>query len=71
MEEVLVIFIQLFFEVGVQFFGSPGINVSASYHQRFTNAGELFINYGTPAANSTIQRVVVKYVLRFGSGSGT
>lgn len=52
-------------------FGSPGINVSASYHQRFTNAGELFINYGTPAANSTIQRVVVKYVLRFGSGSGT
>ena len=52
-------------------FGSPGINVSASFHQRFANAGELFINYGTPAASSTIQRVVVKYVIRFGSGSGT
>ncbi len=52
-------------------FGSPGIDVSASYHKRFSNAGELFVNYGTPAASSTIQRVVVKYVLRFGSGSGT
>ncbi len=52
-------------------FGTPGLNLAGSYHRRFANASELFINYGTPAANSTLQRVIVKYVLRLGGGAGT
>ena len=51
-------------------FASPGINLAGSFHRRFKNDSELFINYGTPAANSTLQRFVLKYVLRLGGGAG-
>lgn len=51
-------------------FASPGINLAGSFHRRFKNDSELFLNYGTPAANSTLQRFVLKYVLRFGGGAG-
>jgi hypothetical protein len=49
----------------------PGLNLAASLHQRFRNDSELFINYGTPAANQTLQRLIVKYLVRIGSGAGT
>ncbi len=52
-------------------FGVPGLDLAANYHRRFANNGELFLNYGTPAANSTVQRIIVKYVLRLGSAAGT
>ncbi len=52
-------------------FSSPGVNLAASYHQRFANDSELFVNYGTPSASATLQRVIVKYVYRFGSAAGT
>jgi len=52
-------------------FAAPGINLSAAYHQRFRNSSEVFINYGTPAASTTIQRWIVKYLIRVGSGAGT
>ncbi|MBV8750837.1 MAG: hypothetical protein JO103_14115 [Candidatus Eremiobacteraeota bacterium] len=52
-------------------FAQPGVNLAGSFHHRFRNDGELFINYGTPAAPTTLQRVVVKYVLRTGGGAGT
>ena len=52
-------------------FASPGINLAGSFHRRFANDSELFLNYGTPAANSTLQRFVLKYILRFGGGAGT
>jgi hypothetical protein len=52
-------------------FAQPGVNLSASLHHRFKNDSELFFNYGTPAAPTTLQRVVLKYVLRIGGGSGT
>jgi hypothetical protein len=42
-----------------------------SYHMRFKNDSELFLNYGTPAATSTLDRVLLKYLVRFGSGAGT
>jgi hypothetical protein len=52
-------------------FGQPGVNLAASFHHRFKNDSELFFNYGTPAAATTLQRVVLKYVLRTGGGAGT
>ncbi|MBC5800520.1 MAG: hypothetical protein GIX03_06615 [Candidatus Eremiobacteraeota bacterium] len=52
-------------------FALPGLNLAASYHRRFRNDSELFVNYGTPAATATLQRVIVKYVFRTGSGAGT
>ncbi|MDQ2909087.1 MAG: hypothetical protein M3R44_07045 [Candidatus Eremiobacteraeota bacterium] len=52
-------------------FALPGVNLAASYHRRFPSGSELFVNYGTPAAAATLQRIIVKYVLRLGSGAGT
>lgn len=52
-------------------FGAPGLNLAANFHRRFKNASEIFVNYGTPAADATVQRVIVKYVLRLGSAAGT
>ncbi len=52
-------------------FAAPGINLAGSYHRRFKNDSELFVNYGTPAANVTLERWIVKYLVRFGSGAGT
>ena len=52
-------------------FSLPGVNLAASYHRRFANDSELFVNYGTPSATATLQRVIVKYVYRFGSAAGT
>jgi hypothetical protein len=52
-------------------FSVPGVNLAASFHRRFGNDSELFVNYGTPAASQTLQRVIVKYVLRLGSAAGT
>jgi hypothetical protein len=52
-------------------FGTPGLNLAAAYHQRFKNQSEIFINYGTPAANATLDRLIVKYLIRLGSGAGT
>jgi hypothetical protein len=52
-------------------FALPGLNLAASYHRRMGNGNELFINYGTPAATATLDRVIVKYLLRIGGGAGT
>jgi hypothetical protein len=52
-------------------FGTPGMNVAASYHVKFKSGNELFVNYGTPAATTTLDRVIVKYLMRFGGGAGT
>jgi hypothetical protein len=52
-------------------FAQRGVNLAGSFHHRFKNDSELFVNYGTPAAPATLQRVVVKYVLRTGGGAGT
>lgn len=47
------------------------MNLAANYHRRFANNSEVFVNYGTPAATATVQRLIVKYVLRLGSAAGT
>jgi hypothetical protein len=52
-------------------FAQPGVNLAGSFHHRFKNDSELFVNYGTPASPVTLQRFIVKYVLRTGGGAGT
>jgi hypothetical protein len=52
-------------------FAQPGVNLAGSLHHRFKNDSELFVNYGTPASPVTLQRLIVKYVLRTGGGAGT
>ncbi len=47
----------------------PGTNISMSYHRRFSR-GDLFVNFGTPAASNTLHRLIVKYLFRIGSHSG-
>jgi len=51
-------------------FAVPGTNLAAAFHRRFPS-GELFINYGTPAAPYTINRLIVKYLFRVGGDAGT
>lgn len=51
-------------------FAVPGLNFAASYHRRF-QSGDLYVNYGTPSANTTLNRLVVKYVFHVGGVSGT
>lgn len=45
-----------------------GRNLTGSLRHRFRNGNELFVNYGTPAANSTLDRLIVKYLVRVGGG---
>jgi hypothetical protein len=48
-----------------------GRNFAASFHELFHNGNTLYISYGTPAASQTLSRLVVKYILNYGDGSGT
>ncbi|HZT12040.1 MAG TPA: hypothetical protein VFA29_04530 [Candidatus Baltobacteraceae bacterium] len=48
-----------------------GTNLAIGYHRRFTSGNELFADYGTPSAYSTLRRFIVKYVLRTGGDAGT
>ena len=50
-------------------FATPGRNLAASLRRRFGNGNELFVNYGTPAANTTLDRWIVKYLLRLGGSN--
>ncbi len=52
-------------------YATPGGNLAISFHKRFANLNELFFDYGTPAANNTLNRWLVKYVLHFGGATGT
>lgn len=51
-------------------FAAPGVNVALSYHERFRNQDNLYVEYGTPAASLTLHRFIVKYVFHAG-GAGT
>ncbi len=52
------------------FVTQPGNNFAFGFHTRTKN-GDIFINYGSPAANYTLNRLIVKYVFRAGSAEGT
>jgi hypothetical protein len=56
---------------GLGGFAAPGTNLALSFHERFANLDELFVDYGTPAAYKTLHRLIVKFVFHAGGGSGT
>jgi hypothetical protein len=49
-------------------FALPGVDLAISYQERFHNQDRLFVEYGSPGSNRTLQRVIVKYVLHIGNG---
>lgn len=51
-------------------FALPGLNVAAAYHLQL-RSGDLYVNYGSPSAIATLNRLIVKYVFRAGGDAGT
>jgi hypothetical protein len=49
----------------------PGVNFAVSFRQLFKNGNSLYLSFGTPAANQTLNRFIAKYILTSGSGTGT
>jgi hypothetical protein len=49
-------------------FATPGKNVAVALRKRFHGGNELFVDYGTPAASTTLNRLIVKYLVRVGGG---
>lgn len=53
------------------FVPQAGTNVAFAYHRRFGNGDEVFLNYGTPAAYTTLDRFIVKFVFHVNGDAGT
>jgi len=49
-------------------FASAGEDLAVSYHRRFRNQNQLYVEYGSPASYTTLQRFIIKYVYHFGAG---
>ena len=52
-------------------FAIPGNNIAVSFHERFANLDELYVEYGSPAYFETLHRLIVKFVFHAGGGTGT
>jgi len=48
----------------------PGFNLAAALHVRMKD-GDLYVNFGSPSALTTLDRTIIKYVLRIGGDAGT
>jgi hypothetical protein len=48
-----------------------GSNLAFGFHDRFRGGNELYVDYGTPAAPATLNRLLVKYVFHAGADEGT
>ncbi len=48
-----------------------GTDLALAYQQRFPSGDQLYVNYGTPAAASTLDRLIVKFVFHAGGDTGT
>jgi hypothetical protein len=48
-----------------------GTDIALAYHQLFRGGDELYVNYGTPAAASTLDRFIVKFIFHAGGQLGT
>jgi hypothetical protein len=48
-----------------------GNNLAIGFHQRFSSGNELWVNYGSPAAGATLDRLIVKFVFHAGADTGT
>jgi Domain of unknown function (DUF5916) len=52
-------------------FALPGTNLAATFHRHWNNGNELYLDFGTPAATSTLDRFITKYVFHVGPLPGT
>ena len=52
-------------------FAVPGTNLAATFHRHWSNGNELYLDYGTPAATSILNRFIRKYVFHVGPLAGT
>jgi hypothetical protein len=52
-------------------FALPGTDVAATFHRHWANGNDLYLDFGTPAATSTLDRFIAKYVLHVGPLPGT
>ena len=52
-------------------YSTPGTNLALSFNHRFANQDQLYLDYGAPAAPSTLHRFIMKYVFHTGGGTGT
>jgi hypothetical protein len=50
-------------------FALPGGNIAISYHQRFRDQSNLYLEFGTPGATATLHRFILKLVKHVG-GAG-
>ena len=48
---------------------APGESLAVSYHKRFTNQSQLYVEYGSPDSYRTLQRLIVKYIYHLGAGA--
>jgi hypothetical protein len=48
-----------------------GNNLAFAFHRRFASGNELYVNYGSPAAGATLNRLIVKFVFHAGADTGT
>ena len=48
-----------------------GNNLAVAFHQRFRAGNELYVNFGSPAAGATLNRLIVKFVFHAGADAGT
>ncbi len=48
-----------------------GNNLAVAFHQRFRAGNELYVNFGSPAAGATLNRLIVKFVFHSGADAGT
>ncbi|HEY8312992.1 MAG TPA: hypothetical protein VIG51_02355 [Candidatus Baltobacteraceae bacterium] len=52
-------------------FAIPGKDLAVSFHRRFRNQDELYLDFGTPASPKTLNRFIAKYVFHGGGAIGT
>jgi hypothetical protein len=48
-----------------------GNNLAVGFHQRFASGNELYVNFGSPAAGATLNRLIVKFIFHAGADVGT
>jgi hypothetical protein len=48
-----------------------GNNLALAYHEHFRSGDELYVNYGSPAAGATLDRLIVKFIFDAGADAGT
>lgn len=51
-------------------FAVPGTNLSAGLRAHFRSGDDLFLNFGSPSASRTLDRLLVKYVFKVGGAEG-